>query len=153
MDLPWWVTVAAAGVVIAGAVSFEAHVYSKGADAGRAEITAQWQQATLKAKTQQDAERAKLQKEKDDALQQAADREKSLRADADRVRGQRDSLQRELAASRAAIDTASLGSLRARVAALTDVFEECVREYSDVAAKADGHASDSLMYQHAWPTK
>lgn len=153
MDMPWWVWAIAAGALIGGAVTFEMHVYAKGYAAGRDKTVAEWNQANDKARKDRDAERDKLQKEKDDALREAAARLVLVRADADRARGVADGLRRDLAASRGAIDTASVASLRQRTATLTDVFEECVRGYSEVARSADGHASDSLMLQRAWPTK
>lgn len=71
----------------------------------------------------------------------------------------------DAAGSRAAVDslrdtirtaTADLPSRPAAAASeytasLGAVLSECSTAFADVAAKADGHASDSLMLQSAWP--
>jgi hypothetical protein len=48
-----------------------------------------------------------------------------------------------------AVDTASGASNNATIAA--ELLEQCGAELVGVAAQADGHAADSLMYQLAWP--
>jgi hypothetical protein len=60
-------------------------------------------------------------------------------------------LRRELAQSRAKLSIASSESLRKRVAALEDVFEQCSERYTELAEKADRHASDALTLEQAWP--
>lgn len=143
------------GAVIAAAVAAVAawnhRIDQQGYERGRTEVIAKWNEANAKAVAQQRAEQQRLQTQKEKALNEAADREKSLRADVARVGRERDRLRDELAASRSTIDTASVASLRKRASALTDVFQQCVDEYRSVAEKADRHATDSLMYQRAWP--
>lgn len=40
---------------------------------------------------------------------------------------------------------------RIRAAAVGTILGECAKEITGLAGKADGHASDSLMLQQAWP--
>jgi len=94
---------------------------------------------------------AAWQKGKDDAIKAANIRSQRNRVDAGLARSELDGLRRDLANSRANLSSASIGSLRKRIAALEDVFEQCSGRYSGVAEKADGHASDALMFEQAWP--
>lgn len=69
----------------------------------------------------------------------------TARAESDRLRDTLASLERELPSlARPAADQ--------HTAALAGVFDDCQRRYQELAAKADGHASDTLMLQQAWPT-
>lgn len=145
------VLVAAIVALIAGFKGWEHHIDNIGYERGRTEVISQWNTANQKAVAVQRVQQDAWQKQKDDALNEASQREKNLRTVVARVSAERDGLRDELAASRGAIDTASVASLRKRVAALTDVFEQCSIRYSAVAEKADRHAADSLMFDHAWP--
>lgn len=141
------------GALVAGVKTWEHHIDERGYQRGREETVAQWNQANATALRERSAERDRLQKQKDDAIHEANEREKSLRADVARVSAERNGLRGDLAASRAGIAGASVEALRRRVAALTDVFEQCTDRYSDVAEKADRHAADALMFDKAWPTQ
>lgn len=92
-----------------------------------------------------------LQETTDKAVNEATIRETKQRVAADSLRRERDGLLGDLATSRSAISSASDTSVRARVTALTEVFGECTAEVEFLAGEADRHASDSLMYQEAWP--
>lgn len=136
---------------VAGFKAWEKRLYDQGFAAGTEAVTAKWNEANTKALREREAERARLQAQVDEALTERTKHEKQLRADAALVRAVRNGLRDELAASRAAITNASIETLRARIAALTDVFEQCTERYSDVAEKADRHAADALMFDRAWP--
>lgn len=127
------------------------HVEARGYEHGRADTQAKWHAATDKAIKDNAAKLAAQQAQKDKAINEAALREKSLRADAARARSERDGLRGDIAASRAAIATAPIDALRQRIAALSDVFDECTARYGALAQDADRHASDSLTLQQAWP--
>lgn len=141
-----------AGIVL-GYQWWEHRIDARAYERGRSEVIAKWNEANAAAITKQHADQQRLQKQKDDAINEANEREKALRADVARVSAQRDGLRNELAASRGAINTASIQTLRARVTALTDVFEQCTERYIAVAQKADRHAADTLMFDRAWPTQ
>lgn len=116
-------------------------------DAEKAQQVLALAEATAAARTREQ----NLQRTKDEAVNAAAQREKTLRADAGRARSERDGLRSDLATARANLSSASPDSLRKRVTAAEDVFEQCVREYSGLAEEADRQSSDAVMLRQAWP--
>jgi hypothetical protein len=92
----------------------------------------------------------RMQKEKDDAISKAKQQARANAAAADAARTQRDGLRDELAASRGAFANSTHTSLTAHAQTLSVVFEQCVREYSGLAAKADAHALDTQILFDAW---
>lgn len=62
------------------------------------------------------------------------------------------SMRKQLDAYNADLSHQSPSALIARIDTLSDVFGECTSRYTEVAAKADGHAADAVMLQRAWPT-
>ena len=104
------------------------------------------QAATERAMT----ETTRLQKEKDDAIAQAQIKVQANAAAADAARRERDGLRDDLVASRTAFASSTHASLTAHAETLSVVFEQCVREYSEVAAKADSHALDADILFNAW---
>jgi septal ring factor EnvC (AmiA/AmiB activator) len=95
-------------------------------------------------------ETTRMQREKDNAVAQAQAQAKSNAAAADSARLERDGLRDDLAASRTTFADSSHASLAAYASTLSVVFEQCTKEYSDVAAKADGHATDTSTLFNAW---
>lgn len=97
-------------------------------------------------------ESARLQKLKDDALDEAnkiarknADAAAAARAELDRVRKQ--------LANSITIANATCASTRDYANTLATVFGECATRLTEVAKDADGHAADSRTFQRAWPRK
>jgi hypothetical protein len=95
-------------------------------------------------------ETTRMQREKDNAVAQAQAQAKSNAAAADSARAERDGLRDDLAASRTTFADSTHTSLAAYADTLSVVFEQCTKEYSDVAAKADGHALDTTTLFTAW---
>jgi hypothetical protein len=95
-------------------------------------------------------ETTRMQREKDDAIAKAQAQAKSNAAAADSARVERDGLRDDLAASRTTFADSSHTSLSAYASTLSVVFEQCTREYSELAAKADGHALDTTTLFTAW---
>jgi hypothetical protein len=95
-------------------------------------------------------ETTRMQREKDNAVAKAQAQAKSNAAAADSARAERDGLRDDLAASRTTFADSSHTSLAAYTSTLSVVFEQCTKEYSDVAAKADGHALDTTTLFNAW---
>ena len=95
-------------------------------------------------------ESARLQKLKDDALNEAnrAAQKNALAASA--ARTELDRLRRQLANS-ATLANATCSSTRNHAATLSAVFGECASRLSEVAKDADGHALDSRTLQQSWP--
>ena len=92
----------------------------------------------------------RMQREKDDAVAKAQAQAKSNAAAANSARAERDGLRDDLAASRTTFADSTHTSLAAYADTLSVVFEQCTKEYSDVAAKADGHATDANTLFTAW---
>lgn len=86
-----------------------------------------------------------------DAQNAARMREVALRADAGRARSAADGLRSELTSVRASLPSLADDAVRKYASTLGDVFGECSSRLAEVAGQADGHASDSLMYQAGWP--
>lgn len=107
-------------------------------------------QAVQAATQQAMDETNRMQKEKDDAIAKAQEQARANAAAADAVRRERDGLRDDLAASRAAYANSTHASLAAHAQTLSVVFEQCVREYSELAAKADAHALDTEILFNAW---
>ena len=95
-------------------------------------------------------ETTRMQREKDNAVAKAQAQAKSNAAAADAARLERDGLRGDLAASRTTFASSTHASLAAHADTLSVVFEQCTKEYSDVAAKADGHALDTDTLFIAW---
>lgn len=94
---------------------------------------------------------ADMQKRKDDALTEANTRALANKAAADRLAAVNRGLRNDLADQRRDLSTASLDAVRKYAATANAVFEGCSAEVERLAGEAAGHASDSLMYQRAWP--
>jgi hypothetical protein len=91
-----------------------------------------------------------MQREKDDAVAKAQAQARTNAAAADSARLERDGLRDDLAASRTTFADSSHTSLSAYADTLSVVFEQCTKEYSELAAKADGHAADTSTLFNAW---
>jgi hypothetical protein len=92
----------------------------------------------------------RMQREKDDAVAKAQAQAKANAAAADSARAERDGLRDDLAASRTTFADSTHTSLAAYADTLSVVFEQCTKEYSELAAKADGHALDTNTLFTAW---
>jgi hypothetical protein len=95
-------------------------------------------------------ETTRMQREKDNAIAKAQEQTRANAAAADAARRERDGLRDDLAASRTTFADSTHTSLAAYASTLSVVFEQCTKEYSDVAAKADGHAADTSTLFNAW---
>ena len=95
-------------------------------------------------------ETTRMQGEKDAAVQKAAAIAQRNMADASAARNERDRLRDDLIASRSTFTEATDTSLAQYTNTLSVVFEQCTREYSELAEKADGHATDAQSLFNAW---
>ena len=107
-------------------------------------------QALQVATEQAAAKTRQMQEEKDAALRKAVAQAQRNMADATAARDERDRLRDNLAASRSAFADATDASLIEYANTLSVVFEQCTKEYSELAAKADGHATDAENLFTAW---
>lgn len=96
------------------------------------------------------AETERLQRIKDEALEQAQKELFARERDIAATRSERDRLRKQLQSSRADLAQATSTSLVEYTSTLSDVFEHCTREYTELAAKADGHAIDIKALTDSW---
>lgn len=115
-----------------------------------AERTAAHATAMAEANAKALAETQRLQEAKAEAERKAAIRVAAARADAARnatalsmLHTAADSAIRSAQSSHAACQSVAATS--------TDLLKQCSARYSDVAAAADGHASDAMTLREAWP--
>lgn len=118
--------------------------------AGKATVTNEWNLAKQVANAESRRIEQLRQSRADEAGAAATKRAGVLAADAARARDAADGLRDDLNATRL-YAAQSLDAATKSVAALSDVFQQCSRRYSELAEAADRHASDSLTYQQAWP--
>lgn len=114
------------------------------------EMVLEHTQALQVATEQAAKETARMQGEKDAALRKAVEIVRRNVVDATAARDERDRLRDDLAASRSTYADSTLPSLVEHTRALSVVFEQCTKEYSELAAKADGHAADAETLFTAW---
>lgn len=104
------------------------------------------QKATVEALN----ETVRMQKVKDDVIEQAQ-KEVQRNADAAAAAGrERDRLRNDLSASRRALSSSTPASVAKYAETVTTVFEQCTREYTEMAGLADKHAFDTELLFTAW---
>jgi len=114
------------------------------------EMVLEHTQAVLVATEQAAAKTQQMQEEKDAALRKAVEIVRRNVVDATAARNERDRLRDDLIASRATFSEVTDASLISYANTLSVVFEQCTREYSELAEKADGHAADAQSLFTAW---
>jgi hypothetical protein len=95
-------------------------------------------------------ESARLQKLKDEALEEANRTAQKNALAASAARTELSRLRGQLANS-ASLANSTCTSTRDYAATLSTVFGECTNRLTEVARDADGHAADSRTFQSSWP--
>lgn len=149
--LPIWVKVAAcaalAAILLISFNIWESMIESRGYDRAKSEYTQKALIATQAAR----ARETELQTQLQVAQNEARKREADLAIAADSARAERDGLRDELTSISDRLSRASADSLRQYARTANAILQECTDRYSELAAKADRHASDTLMLKEAWP--
>lgn len=149
--LPIWVKVAAyaalAAILLISFNIWESKIESRGYDRAKSEYTQKALIATQAAR----ARETELQTQLQVAQNEARKREADLAIAADSARAERDGLRDELTTISDRLSRASADSLRQYARTANAVLQECTDRYSELARKADGHASDALMLTQGWP--
>lgn len=146
-----WLRIAVVGVILLAISAGVWKVIHSAEKRGYAQAVAEY---TAKALAEEQAARLKEQgwaTKSQEATNAASKREAALKRDLAGAADERVGLHNQLAAADAAIATASGDAVRKYATTANAVFEECTRELFETAAAADGHASDSLKLQEAWP--
>lgn len=143
----WLLYLALAGALVVGYFAWADHI----GDIRETKVLAKIE----KQRAAENAKNAKItanwQKGKDDALKDANQRALDNKAAADKLSALNRGLRDELTDQRRKLSTASIDAVRQYAATASSVFGECSAEVERLAGEASGHASDSLMYQRAWP--
>jgi hypothetical protein len=95
-------------------------------------------------------ESTRLQKQKDDALNEANKIAQNNASAAANARSELDRVRKQLASS-VTIGSATCPSTRNYAETLAVIFGECATRLFEMAKEADGHALDSRTYQQAFP--
>lgn len=85
------------------------------------------------------------------ALNDALKKQATLQAAADRSRRERDSLRAQLSDAEQRLADASPAACIEYARTLGKVFGQCSERYTELAIRADGHASDAATCRAAWP--
>ena len=91
------------------------------------------------------------QKEKDDAIESAQKRAKTQAANAAAARRERDSLRNTIAAASLRLPSATPNACTEYATAASGLLNQCAAAHQELAAVADGHASDVRLMMEAWP--
>ena len=113
-------------------------------------INAEASQALAEAGKNAMLESARLQKLKDEALDEANKIAQRNAQAATNARTQLDRLRRQLA-NTPSLSSATCASTRDYAATLATVFGECATRIGEMAKDADGHSADSRTLEKAWP--
>lgn len=123
-----------------------------------AEVQAESSQYQAEVMAEREAASARVRKVEGDwnakyqtAVNAGRDRERVLRADLVAVRDAVASVRAQAAEAARRLAQAPAPAVLEYANTLGDVFAECSARYGEVAAQADGHASDARAILEAWP--
>jgi ribonuclease HII len=146
--LPRWLYLAAGAYVVGMVLGWQGNGMRLNAKIDR--IKADHAIAVQVATAATAQETARMQKEKDNAIEKANQLAQLNANAAIAAKRERDRLQSELIASRVSLPNATHASLVEYTDTLSVVFEHCTREYTEMARIADQHSSDSQLLFNAW---
>lgn len=93
----------------------------------------------------------KMQRTKDEAIAKAELRAAQNAAAAGAARRTADGLRDTLYSFRSSLPSLAPAAVIERADTAAELFGQCAGALTDLAAKADAHASDALMLREAWP--
>lgn len=139
-------------MTLVGGIAFGVHKYNEHQqDIGEARVQAEWDKSVAVAKDAQRLREIQFQKEKDDAIIQAAKNVAVANAAAAAANNSSRVLDSTLKALIARSSTGSVEANRRYTSALAEVLGDCKDKYRELGRKAQGHADDTLKYDQAWP--
>jgi ribosomal protein L16 Arg81 hydroxylase len=118
-----------------------------------AELKAAHAQALTQATEAARTESERLQRIKDEAINEAQTRAQENAVAAGRARTELDRLRRAIANGATTSADPACKATADRAATLGDVFGECAGELTEMGRKADAHASDLRTFHDAWPAQ
>ena len=137
----------AVAVALAALWGYGSHQRSLGYAEAQNEYTQRALVATQAARNRELTLQNQLQEAQNESLRNQI----ALTSAADRARSELDGLRDELTALNDRLSRATADTVRQYARTANAVLRECAARYSELAAKADRHANDSLMLQRAWP--
>ena len=84
-------------------------------------------------------------------LNEARQKQAVLQAAADRAGRERDGLRKQLSAAEQRFADAAPSALIEYASTVNQLFGQCSERYTELAARADGHATDAATCRAAWP--
>ena len=120
-------------------------------DIGYQKAVAEYNVKLLAAKEAADRREQELTTQVQEAQANGLKREETIKALAAAVGKSSDSLRNTANAIRLGLPNATVEAARTAADAFATVFSECQGRYGELAAKADGHASDVRTLEEAWP--
>lgn len=118
---------------------------------GYQKAVAEYNVKLLAAKEAADQREQELSAQVQEAQANGLKREETIRTLAAAVGKSSDSLRNTANAIRLGLPHATVEAARTAADAFAAVFTECQGRYGELAAKADGHASDVRTLEEAWP--
>ena len=118
---------------------------------GYQKAVAEYNVKLLAAKEAADKREQELSAQVQEAQANGLKREETIRTLAAAVGKSSDSLRNTTNAIRLGLPHATVEAARTAADAFATVFSECQGRYGELAAKADGHASDVRTLEEAWP--
>ena len=118
---------------------------------GYDKAVAEYNVKLLAAKEAADKREQELSAQVQEAQANGLKREETIKALAAAVGKSSDSLRNTANAIRLGLPIATVEAARTAADAFATVFSECQGRYGELAAKADGHASDVRTLEEAWP--
>ena len=118
---------------------------------GYQKAVAEYTVKLLEAKEAADKREKELTTQVQEAQANGPKREETIKALAAAVGKSSDSLRNTANAIRLGLPNATVEAARTAADAFAAVFSECQGRYGELAAKADGHASDVRTLEEAWP--
>ncbi len=137
--------------VIAAAVVAWNHFLDYEQNIGYDKAVAEYNVKLLAAKEAADKREQELSAQVQEAQANGLKREETIKALAAAVGKSSDSLRNTANAIRLGLPHATVEAARTAADAFATVFSECQGRYGELAAKADGHASDVRTLEEAWP--
>lgn len=137
--------------VLAALLAWDGYRTSQYRELGRQDILVPQRKAALLAKQAAEDRETQWQNQLKKVNQDAQQRYKALEVAAAASRGAADSLRNEVRSARSRLSTLPRETLDQYADTGTELLLECSRKYQELAAKADGHASDQQTLDQGWP--
>lgn len=146
LDPKVWIT---AVLIAASSVSIG---YWRGTKVGAAGVQTKWDAAVIEWQADKEAQERKYEEAIQQAIAQRDAQLKVVQTDAANARAANVRLRDQLEENRRNLASHPTSTIVNYANTATDVLQECTGRYTEVAEKADGHATDAATLIRAWPS-